>query len=77
MIGLNRSNKHCQVNGVWVALGVPLSRAGGNKLGRLRTNSMAEAGDTDLASLARRLNLTIPLPFLVIFDDHHFGTQMP
>src|SRR6266540_1331656 len=29
---------HCQVNGFWVAFGVPLYRAGGNKLGRLRTN---------------------------------------
>jgi pimeloyl-ACP methyl ester carboxylesterase len=30
--------RHCQVNGLWVAFGVPLCRAGGNRLGRLRTN---------------------------------------
>ncbi len=29
---------HCQVNGIWVAFGVPLCRAGGSRLGRLRTN---------------------------------------
>jgi hypothetical protein len=33
-----RVQRHCQVNGLWVAFGVPLCRAGGNKLGRLRTN---------------------------------------
>jgi hypothetical protein len=29
---------HCQVNGIWVAVGVPLCRAGCNRLVRLRTN---------------------------------------
>src|SRR6266852_2968553 len=36
--GSPRTPTHCQVNGIWVAFGVPLCRAGGNRLGRLRTN---------------------------------------
>jgi hypothetical protein len=30
---LSVAERHCQVNGLWVAFGVPLCRAGGNRLG--------------------------------------------
>jgi hypothetical protein len=50
---------HCQVNGIWVAFGVLPCRR--QQTGQAEDKSMAEAGDTDSSSLARRLNLTIPL----------------